>query len=248
MEMNQETATEASQLARETADDDIEEQTDHDQLPSVEEAKFNLSLKPAGRFDRRRKLLLVLAGVLAVAGLAVSAILISKNSENKNKRMATEPQSRLEDTIFFLFDQKVSNLPDLSDPRTPQHRAAQFLADGDLYSMALSVDSPERFIERYVLTLLYYHFNGPEWNYQLRFLSGLDHCNWNQGFTTTSGMTLREGVICNEDGEVTELNLCKSFRAAHLVRSTPPRIRFISLCKNLFLSAIFCSMEWPQRQ
>jgi hypothetical protein len=196
----------ADDLIIEELPEDDEEQV-HDQLPSVEEAKANLAHKPSS--NNRKKIYLLVAAVLAVVVITVSAIVIA-NNKNKNKApISYSPTGRAAEVIQFLWDNKVSALPTLQDPSFPQHLAAMFVADGDLYQMQLTEENAEKFVERYVLSLLYYSLSGADWNYQLKFLSSRDHCEWNQRFTTPSGKTLLEGVVCNEDGYVKELNLGK---------------------------------------
>ena len=69
--------------------------------------------------------------------------------------------------------------------------------------------SARRFAERYVLSLLYYEFNGPNWFYKLNFLSSKDHCDWYTDMVTGTGKEIRQGVICNEDGFVEKIHLGK---------------------------------------
>jgi hypothetical protein len=90
-----------------------------------------------------------------------------------------------------------------------------FVADGDTYRMPMTQEKHLQFIERYVLTLLYYHFNGPEWTYNLKFLDGTHHCEWWQEFSTTGGAALRMGVLCDDDGLVKKINLGKQRTRNH---------------------------------
>jgi hypothetical protein len=199
---NQQTADD---LVIEELPEDDEEQV-HDQLPSVEEAKANLAHKPS---SNGKKIYLLVAAVLAVVVITVSAIVIASNKNKNNAPISYSPTGRAADVIQFLWDNKVSALPTLEDSSYPQHLAAMFVADGDMYQMDLTEENAEKFVERYVLALLYYALGGADWNYQLKFLSSRDHCEWNQEFTTPAGKTLLDGVICNEDGHVIELNLGK---------------------------------------
>jgi len=100
-------------------------------------------------------------------------------------------------------------LPQLQDVGSAQHRAAAFVADGDSLQMPITPETARRFVERYVLALLYYQFNGPRWTYNLKFLSGHDHCDWHENFKNSEGKIVKQGVFCNEEGYIIELNLCK---------------------------------------
>ena len=108
------------------------------------------------------------------------------------------------DVIDFLYKEGVTPLPALEDMYSAQHRAAIFVADGDVYQAPLG----PKLVERYVLSLIYYYFDGPEWKNNYKFLSGRDHCEWFTTETRPLG-TILKGVNCNDDGYVTGLDLCK---------------------------------------
>mmetsp|Transcript_7321 Transcript_7321/g.10468 ORF Transcript_7321/g.10468 Transcript_7321/m.10468 type:complete len:443 (+) Transcript_7321:162-1490(+) len=67
--------------------------------------------------------------------------------------------------------------------------------------------------QRYVMVLLYFSTKGQHWYKQLHFLSSFDECSWNEAWVEGSeGRNFSEynkikGVICNNDGRVTELRL-----------------------------------------
>jgi hypothetical protein len=188
-------------------DHDLEDQFEpQHSLPSVEEAKANLPNQKAGNL---KKICLIVWAVLAVTAITVSGIAIGVKNSNNKEAVYEEPNGRTEQVMDFIFDNEVSTLPNLKDVYSAQHRAAAFIADGDAYQIELSEENAAKFVERYVLTLLYYQFNGPEWTYNLKFLSDRDHCQWWDTFESASGEELRQGVICNEDGYVVELNLGK---------------------------------------
>jgi hypothetical protein len=183
----------------------------HDQLPSVEEAKANLP-PPARNY---KNICMIVSVFLAAVGLVVGGVVLAKKG---SKQGSYEIEGRGEEVIRFLFDLQVSALPALRDPSNPQHEAAMFIADGDRYKMDMigkDGGKSQRFIERYVLALLYYQFNGVAWNYNLNFLSSTDHCEWWQKLSTTGGTQLRMGVLCDENGHVKKLNLGKKWTCRH---------------------------------
>jgi hypothetical protein len=182
----------------------------HDQLPSVEEAKAGLP-HPARNY---KKICMIVSAFLVAVGLAVGGVFLAKKG---NKQESYEMESRGREVIRFLFDLQVSALPALRDPYHPQHEAAMFIADGDRYRMDMEGEdgNAQRFIERYVLALLYYQFNGPEWSYNLNFLSNTDHCEWWEKLATNSGNDLRMGILCDENGYVKKLNLGKQRTCRH---------------------------------
>jgi hypothetical protein len=209
------------------ADNLEEEQPDHDQLPSVEEVKVDLGNGAAKAFIFRRKyqrrtLLLVVAALVA---LAVSTIVLSVKREQKNHSAGgvnefdfesegegvRDPAERIEEVMQFLLEHDATEEPRLRFPGSPQNLAAKYLAVGDrhTYYWELTPENAQLFAERFALATFYYHFHGPEWTYQLNFLSNFDTCNWFTRYLTAGGDTIREGVTCDNEGFVTKLILRK---------------------------------------
>ena len=187
---------------------DLELQSDdiHDQLPSVEEYKASIAVQPKGVTSMKRNLL-ILASMSCLI-LVISLIVKAAKSPTTTQGQ-TNLSGRTEEVESFIFMNNVSTLPQLREVGSAQQRAAAFVADGDSLQMPLSPETARRFVERYVLALLYYQFNGPRWTYNLKFLSGHDHCDWHETFKNADGKTVKQGVFCNEDGYVLELNLGK---------------------------------------
>ena len=151
-----------------------------------------------------------LAIVVVIAIVCVAFLRNTNSSGNSNKQK--KHQTPIDEIIEILYSEKVSFISDLSTPGTSQNRAATFVSR-QVPSSGLRLknnqDMIQRYIERYVLAVLYYHFEGTTWNYELNFLSQSDHCNWWAEFATPRGQKSREGVLCNADGYVIGLNLGK---------------------------------------
>jgi hypothetical protein len=197
---------------------DDEEYNIHDQLPSVEEVKASNAYLPTARLvaqSHRRKLYLtIFAAAFAAMVLSVSiSIGVFKKSNKKDAPAEAVPQvtTAFEDVVEFIYSYKVSNLPDLRAPDSPEHHAAQFISSGDNFHAQIT-DFDEvgrrRFLERYILALIYYQTQGQNWNDRYNFLSEIDHCNWHKQYSSPQGRFLR-GVQCNSDGLVVDLDLCK---------------------------------------
>jgi Leucine-rich repeat (LRR) protein len=245
MTMDVEQANHPSQ--KETRYDDLivetfpadDEATIHDQLPSVEEAKANLPQQSSGKLKKR---LFISFGIVLAAAAIIGGVVAA--SSNKKPEPVTLT-GRAEEIVRFLFEEQVTPLPALKDPAFPQHHAALFVADGDVYHMdhTESPESARRFLERYVLAVMYYHFDGSKWNYGLNFLSGQDHCEWYQRFDTASGKTIRMGVTCDEAGYVTKLNLSQN----NLVgRSIPNEIKALEHLETFHLYFNSLNAELPE--
>lgn len=175
-------------------------------LPHVDEYKASNSITS---FGHSHKKLLSVAGVATFLLLVVIAIVASGNkNQSISSDQAAEPARRTREIELFLFENQISTLPQLQDVGSSHHYATAFVADAD--ALQLKTTTPgesRRLIERFILALIYYHFQGSAWNYNLKFLSAIDHCEWNDYFKTHSGKIIRQGVFCNDDGFVTALDL-----------------------------------------
>jgi hypothetical protein len=179
----------------------------HDQLPSAEECKANLPSTHTGCSPKKWKTCGILSVMLAilVIGFTLAIVVGKANIEER----AVTPDEQIEEVIQFLFKHQVTPLPLLEDAGTPQRRAALFLAVGDNFRMELTSDNAARFIERYALAVIWYHFHGQQWNYRLDFMTATDVCEWHTRYYTASGNSINEGVMCDENGYVTKLILRK---------------------------------------
>lgn len=214
-----------SKMFRDVAGDDDEGNYNiHDQLPSVEEVKASNAYLPTLRLlakGHRRKLFLTVAASALVAVLlsvTISVSVFKNQNKHKNKikppvetpHVAATPENRFKQTVKFVFDHKISTIPNLENPRSPEFKAAQFMSGGDGYNLTpgddFFGDQGQRFLERYILALFYYQTGGLHWNDNYNFLMNIDHCKWNKRYTTPAGTFIR-GVQCNEDGFIVDMDL-----------------------------------------
>lgn len=185
-----------------------EEAPVHDQLPSVEAAKANLEHKPAGGISSLKWTICAgVAFVVTVIAITLLAVLVPKMKEN------APTSSRQEEVISLLVQNGVTPESTLRNPTSPQGRAALFIADGDAYKTSITAETGiihKKFVQRYALAVIYYHFTGEMWNNRLNFMTSQDQCNWFQLFSADGGVTIfRKGVTCNDQGDVTTLMLRK---------------------------------------
>jgi Leucine-rich repeat (LRR) protein len=230
------TIEDIDQAPNELVDDDlvIEDIPDledriHDQLPSVEEYKASVDHTPSTSKKFWSRILISTAVVVAIIGVSQTSMLIGYVAGDGT---IEPPSHRLDEVTQFLFENNVSNLPNLKDQNTDQHKAAAFVADGDAYRMELIDENSNRFAERYILALIFYHTNGQDWLHRLHFLSATDHCNWWHKYTNTKGKEVRQGVKCDSVGRVIELNLSYNGLKAN---SIPEEIQFLAKMETLHL-------------
>jgi hypothetical protein len=177
----------------------------HDQLPSVEEVKTTVVQyrSPCSK----TKLVFSLLAILGLIGISTILGVALKKAETSNNTVDIngEPKnfkSRYDEAMTYL-----ANLVDeeaLTTVGTPQNLAVVWMATQDT---ATSVSS-ERFLQRYVLMLLFYSTKGKDWKYNLNFAKPLRHeCNWNQLFTEdgTSGISFVMGISCDANKRVSKI-------------------------------------------
>jgi hypothetical protein len=185
--------------------DDLEEAV-HDQLPSLNEynAKMGTPAVTGGAGPSISCIILLAIGIFTFLSLIFVSI------GKREREAAMEFHDKTEAVVQFLLERKVALEPALRMNASPQRQAAQFIADGDAYRMAHTEDNAARFIDRYVLAVLWYQFGGKDWIYQLNFMSSSDVCDWYTRFTTANGDTIHEGVLCDEkNGRVQKIMLGK---------------------------------------
>jgi len=200
-------------------DDDEEEHQIHDQLPSVEEIKSSQAYIPTAKIiaqSNRKKKIMIVAGIGLAFVLIVVIIVISVaasktrktnvNAMNGGNGSPNPFKSRLNIVQDYLWSNKISNMPLLVEGGTPEHYAASFMADADNYQSQMVPGNEQRFIERYILAMVYYGMGGSQWSNQYDFLHAKDHCLWT-GVSNTPAGSFVKGVECNAEGLVIGLDL-----------------------------------------
>jgi hypothetical protein len=185
--------------------DDLEEDALHDQLPSMDEYKADMGT-PVTSGSRGTAISCIF---LLVIGISTFSAAIFTSIRNTERQAAMEFHDKTEAVVQFLLKHEVALEPELRMNASPQRRAAQFIADGDAYRMAYTEENAARFIDRYVVAVLWYQFGGHDWTYQFNFMSASDVCDWYTRFTTANGDTIREGVLCDANGRVQKIMLGK---------------------------------------
>ena len=174
-------------------------------------------------FNKKRALCLCLVPLLLVAIVSValarrssgtsSASLESGNSSSSPPKeevvIPFKDEDKLTDrllhTIDMLIDSGISDREALEVQGTPQNLAAEWMANVDPLQYEVPMDGMSytdsfRFIQRYVLVVLYYATGGSEsWTNDLGFLSENHECSWFQSKKFTDGQVYAMGVTCRGD-------------------------------------------------
>jgi len=216
-----------------------------DFLPTPDELKFNYSRNKMIYEKRWFRYLLFLISLILL--LTVSIYAISHHSSRQEEAAGAASNtttttnigyvgplvfpsitSRLHETITILSDDINPEL--LTDLKSPQFLAAQWMADIDMRKVSLNTSSV--FKQRYALVLLWFATAGEYWHQSLIFLTDDHECDWNvPSYQGLDGSVLDMGVQCNTFKEVTGLVL----QGMNLTGIIPLEIRILSKLEQVSL-------------
>lgn len=192
--------------------DDLEQpDSPHDQLPDAEEYKTSNAPTSSAVGHHNGRFWKIVAGscfgaLLLVLILAVT-ISLSKQEDNLWWLKYSDRYAAIEN---YLVGAGISEAADLNREASPQHMAAKWIANKDGMKMSVPDHLTEptvdlAFVERYVLAVFYFATGGPEWTYQLNFLTDNHVCTWYEAFT------LETNDDVNLDGDYVTLGIhgCK---------------------------------------
>ncbi len=212
---------------------DVPIDNEHDQLPSVEEARMHAhdasaTFNAHNGAEKKRRLLLasILVG-LALVGLIVGLAVGLSGTENSNvasvsgtdQGKPTSPPSgqqpvstptsrpftvRAEKIISYLLENELSGFSDVRTPGTPQYRAIHFLANED--GMAMDIPDPDVSTADAFEFLERYAVS--VFYYALgvmNLVSSGSTCEWYHTFHNMGGHSTNIGVICNGQRQVQEI-------------------------------------------
>ena len=215
-------------------------------LPTAEEARLNALLDGNNPHSGRQKRMFLLVGICFAALVAIvgfSVAIAKSDSSPRGSSVAAAPVFPLEqgpsisEIHDFLVSRGVSELADLEHSQTPQHRAAQWMADNDLLQLEIPTDEANAIVfeERYILAVFYYAMNGDNWTEAFNFLLDSPVCEWNVGLRSTQTLSESEtqvkietkswklGAECNTEGRVNSLFMSKLYHV--LCAPFAPRFR-----------------------
>lgn len=228
-------------LALEVDNDDAEEQNQHS-LPTADELKAQATSNPLCSPALGFFLVFVLLAA-AVVGLSVG-LTVDKRNNSYGGQSSGSPlfDKRTLSIEKYLLQHKVSTGEAFQDPKSPQARALNFMANADKMKMKVprgDLKSKEgyRFITRYIMALFYYATNGARWNYDLLFLSDHDTCDWFEVFAPPLGQV---GVLCNKNtNEIIGISMSKFIYEPRRLTIDSYRCHFYGASQRLFSFLFF---------
>ena len=170
--------------------------TDHDQLPTVEEYKVSAGYggnRTLGHPYYVAAFVLIFVTIV----IAVLVVLTQDTSLERSSSKVDLPSlsNRRSGIIDHLINAGISTESLLTTSGTPQNKALEWLVT-DEFRIPIP-DTPKkfsRFVERYVLAVLYFSTNGDRWIYDMMFLAPVDHCNWHTDLLTRDGSIHKFGI------------------------------------------------------
>lgn len=232
--------------------DDDDEEYVHDQLPDVDEIKAAITGDTSWGCIHY---LAIFVGLVVLTVIIVVPTILSQNKNNVSTTSSAQGQSpgqpasptrspvpaptvpplvRQDRIIKYLADVGISTETQLTTIGTPQNRAVEWLAFDDGLNMEVPDNGKKytRFVERYVLAVFFYSTNGPSWTYSMKFLTGVDHCEWHDDFLTNGGSIMRLGVAdCNTVASSEQTN-------GGLLATVLSLRKLLSIACGLFLDCI----------
>jgi hypothetical protein len=157
--------------------------------------------------------MLAIIGLVFGFGFAAWIALQSRSAYNSG----TSSSSRLQATIDVLANNGISERKDLTKVSSPQYQAAYWISmeDSDYLEIPTSLEeNPFRFVQRYVLAVLYFAWQGNDWINGLNFTSGIHECSWFDTVPDSTGDVFAVGVTCDERLQVRNLLLRKYKRTS----------------------------------
>mmetsp|Transcript_8982 Transcript_8982/g.13233 ORF Transcript_8982/g.13233 Transcript_8982/m.13233 type:complete len:621 (-) Transcript_8982:480-2342(-) len=184
-------------------------------LPTPEEMRTEASIRSnqAGseareaKLYRRSRQIGICMATLCAIGLIISLSLffVDRGSTSRDEENAYREKWAKSYLSALPFGEAIAN----EDEDSPQWRAMNWLVRDDPLRMALprSADDArgKKFVERFILTLLYFSAGGENWSNNMRFLTGKDTCEWNRFFQDGEGEVFLLGAQCINSDSVNKI-------------------------------------------
>lgn len=114
----------------------------------------------------------------------------------------------------LLIRHAVSNSEDLNTMGSPQWNAMHWITLVDEAQMPLpdenDKDAVYKYVQRYVMALLYYATNGQSWEHGLHWLSSTSICEWLDFVGDVNHKKHNTGIGCSADGNIQIFSLGKA--------------------------------------
>lgn len=209
---------------------------------------------------RRNAMIMLIFGLGVVCFAIALSVMLSYDSSSKSEdgtspndtNDSSDNKSTYELAVGLL--ESVSNEDTLQNSTTAQYEALEWISKYDPIGMELITTATSnlvedklkesattKFVERYVLGLLYFSTSGPTWFNNVTFLSNSSVCDWgevdgNATATDDDGDVLEDirkfGIVCNERENVVQISLFGN----NLYGTIPSELSKLSFLEGLDLN------------
>lgn len=184
----------------------------HDQLPTVDEYKASQGSSGASSAQLKARLtmgILIMVGcIILMIGIAVgNRKNAARSSYNGFQGYHDHHTSRGKEIAAFVVNNGWATLSATSDKMSAQSKAIHWMAEED--PMRVSITHDQEFMQRYLLSTIYYALDGPAWAHETNFLSGRETCNWNNMIQGLSKVNIEIGVSCRSGQNIKQIFLPK---------------------------------------
>lgn len=192
----------------------------HDQLPSVEDAKFYnaTSTRSKQKRDQMLSKKYVLWGVVVVGALSLGAFFLGKRHQQQKAVACVTETVRLSHPEAFR------------DSKSPQSRALRWMIYEDSLRLPLPLDRNDPFVQRYVVAVLVFALTNAKTKTSISqenlrdaydLLSGTHECEWKM--VDAEGVTT--GIVCGSNStSITDI----LFPKAGLNGELPPEMEHLN--------------------
>ena len=167
------------------------------------------------KWSTRPLLLIVALALLGIMTVSLIVVFTKGNQADSPIEISTATESldnveRIDKLREILAPLSGDNVFDENSSEFSLERrlALNWMVGGTL----LDIDDPSiewQIRQRYVVALLYISTNGSGWKEQFYFDSGLNECDWSSVTSPENNFFEVKGIICNRQGRVERIRLCK---------------------------------------
>lgn len=179
------------------------------ELTKAQEVEATATQSPDEKnLNKTKKIFILLFLLGGIAFASIVGVLLPDAKDRDAVESNDGPLSEV-DQLKTLFV-PISGEEIFEDQESPQSQALKFLVEDDELEIDFyDEESQSDLIERYVMMVLYYSTDGPNWQEDLLFGSEYRTCEWpNIGENETDTFTFNE-VDCDESGNIIKIRLGK---------------------------------------
>ena len=172
---------------RERARDLVREQLQQESALATEVSPMTTGTSSSTRRNQQicgwpQRWIVCIVGFIVTCVAVTVGVVVSSRAGEEISTNSVEPLSENQTDFAYMQDQilqwNISDEATIFDPTSAQYQALDWLVHVDPARFNVRDTELSILMERYVLAVLYYSTNGPEWTYQEGYLGELSVCSW----------------------------------------------------------------------